>query len=1856
MVNQRKKTSAGVLSVILTIMMVVTLMPAALFAETENAFAYSSTDVKWTDGVTGGAIYFDSDTGEITNCDTSVTSVDIPEEINGASVTSIGEFAFDGCRSLTSITIPNSVTSIGKCAFQGCRSLTNITIPNSVTSIGESAFSDCDSLTSITIPDSVTSIGEGPFNWCSSLTSIIVDDNNKNYSSKDDVLYDKEQTKLIKYPGGNSRKSFTIPGSVTSIGKSAFENCDLLISITIPDSVTSIGDDAFEYCDSLTSITIPSSVTSIGKRAFDSCRDLTSITVDDNNKNYSSNDGVLYDKEQTKLIKYPMGHNKTSFVIPNSVTSIGDYAFYYCRSLTSVTIQSGVTSIGVQAFGLCKSLTSITIPGSVTSIGECAFYQCDSLTSIIIPDSVRSIGKGAFLYCSSLTSVTIPGSVTSIGDDAFNGCCSLKSITIQNGVTSIGDDAFNGCGSLTSITIPSSVTSIGHDAFSDCDSLTSITVEENNKKYSSKDGVLYDKEQTVLIQYPIGNSRKSFTIPGSVTSIGDCAFILCRSLTNITIPDSVRSIGSGAFGHCYSLTSITIPDSVTDIEYSAFDECDNLTIYGYAGSYAETYAKEKGIPFSVIGSYAPVEDIKVSTKLDTDTESIQLFESASGSVGNKPIAKVFPGDYSLDFSYIKTKVVKESKSDGTYKLKMSMGVNDNIVFGSKKGWDKLKKDVEEAKENLNDTASIAAIVRKWGSGSANFDITKKFKKKPEMDVIGYYELTFDENGKIISDAGGAIVKANWKASVTQQCVLAPIPIPFYVELGGKLSAKAKGEIEQAFSDMTPKFNGKLNICPEIYAGAGLGISSVATVGVRGKGGVDIQVAPPSKGDFTAGLAITAQVLFVFDEEVTIAKATYPLWDTTKNNNDNGSGGGAWSLRRLAKDSSLELTDRSYQDKTTEWSGSGSGKMSRIALYSDSKNTDQGITFKALQEYVMPNTMPQMKKVGSDTVMVFQSNDSSRDTINSSKLMYSIYNGSSWSEPEALWDNGTLDAFADLEVVGDELYVTWQKCNKVITQTDDIDAMGKELVSSSEICVSKYNSSEKAFETPVKITDNAVNDYIPVFVDGSDEPAVIWVSSDSDDITCMKGNKKIKLSKLTSDGWSEPEVLGSMGEYIVELAGAYADDEYKAAFISADSDNNQKLCSAAGTVKTLVEPSDNTIASVKCSGGNIIYNQDGVLKKTDFTGSAVSEITAGETYAISSNAQEVSVSGKNAVIWMTNEEDGCTFYSSLKLDSGYSEPVELYKNADITGNYFTAVLDSDGNWEIVLNGTEVYNTEKTSMYFLNKSTLPKLELDSIVINETEIENNVQPVSYTVKNDSEETITSYTLKITADDNVALEKEVTCSIAPGEIQYVEDEFNIEGISDTAAIKVQTVAEGQSDKTDTTVSKEISLSDIGIEVVKELNWDTVGFTVKVANNGQSAQAGNVTLYGDAEGTRKLLTVPFDEIAPGETTEVPLEFKVNDMVFNGEQTAYCMIKAETDVKEADDNNNIYYGAVYMRELPEENFNVGFFDATLSKNTYTYDGSEKTPDVEVTNGDKKLEKDTDYTLEYKDNINAGTASAVIRGIGNYHGELQIKYEISPKKITDSNVSSPSDSIYSGKQITPDITVKCNGATLKKGTDYDVSYGVNKYPGSGSVTVEGKGNYTGVITKTFSITPPDLKAPAKVTVNLNGYNDLKANWSKVDGATGYYVYYKNYAWNSYRKLGSTTKLSFSKADLTDGERYSFRVYPYVKINGQVYLDKSYRTSGYVYTLKKLNKPAVNKSSGSYVKVSWNNIPGESGYEIARSKYSNKKFTVVKRASYKYKSTTIKTTRNVKYYYKVRAYKTVDGKRIYGPWSSVKSYTL
>ena len=261
-----------------------------------------------------------------------------------------------------------------------------------------------------------------------------------------------------------------------------------------------------------------------------------------------------------------------------TLTAIGKRAFYGCSKLSSVTIPNSVTSIGSSAFDSCYDLTSVTIGNSVTSIGDYAFNSCYDLTSVTIPNSVTAIGKGAFYSCSKLSSVTIPNSVTSIGDDAFSGCSSLTSVTIPNSVTAIGSSAFHSCYGLTSVTIPNSVTSIGSGAFASCSKLETIYVDPANVKFSSIDGILYNKDASTLLCCPGG--KTTVTIPNSVTSIGDLAFYSCYGLTSVTIPNSVTAIGKEAFSGCSGLTSVTIGNAVTSIGKEAFYWCSKLeTMY-----------------------------------------------------------------------------------------------------------------------------------------------------------------------------------------------------------------------------------------------------------------------------------------------------------------------------------------------------------------------------------------------------------------------------------------------------------------------------------------------------------------------------------------------------------------------------------------------------------------------------------------------------------------------------------------------------------------------------------------------------------------------------------------------------------------------------------------------------------------------------------------------------------------------------------------------------------------------------------------------------------------------------------------------------------------------------------------------------------------------------------------------------------------------------------------------------------------------------------------------------------------------------------------------------------------------------
>ena len=558
-----------------------------------------------------------------------LTNVEIP-----SSITRIEGQMFGWCPNLTSVKIPTSVTSIGDRAFRECIKLDSLEIPSSVTDLGVEAFYNSHADLIIDNSEENVKVGSDAFWGCHSVTwkGVILDKEETglqfevsgsnatvvkgDYSKLESVIIPskvkindkvyavagiannafincKSLSEVIIYRGitsiGNSvfsgcenLTSVTLSEGIEKIGNSAFEGCSKLKNINLPATVAYIGEMAFDGCASLSKIDIPASVTTIVDYAFSICEKLVSINVDDNNPNYSSVDGVLYDKKKTTLIQAP-GNLQGKHTIPSSVTNIANGAFYYCKRLTDLVIPSSVTNISEFAFENCTGLTNVTIPSSVKNIDTKAFSGCKNLDLVISNAKENvTIESGALDDCKSVTwdflvdesesplkfkiltdstaevteknsvtgSVTIPSkvkidgkiyNVVSIGDYAFKNCKDLTGITIPSCVVKIGTGAFASSG-LTSIEIPSSVTSISLSMLSGCSGLANVK------------------------------------IPSSIKSIGENAFVDCTSLTSLQLPSSVKSIGIMAFYGCKNL-DLVIDNSEDNVEVAvqAFQNCKSVT-------------------------------------------------------------------------------------------------------------------------------------------------------------------------------------------------------------------------------------------------------------------------------------------------------------------------------------------------------------------------------------------------------------------------------------------------------------------------------------------------------------------------------------------------------------------------------------------------------------------------------------------------------------------------------------------------------------------------------------------------------------------------------------------------------------------------------------------------------------------------------------------------------------------------------------------------------------------------------------------------------------------------------------------------------------------------------------------------------------------------------------------------------------------------------------------------------------------------------------------------------------------------------------------------------------------------------
>lgn len=507
------------------------------------------------------------------------TSVTIPQNVtyNGTnySVTSIGEYAFYYCPSLTSITIPNSVTSIGDRAFENCFSLTSITIPNGVTSIGDEAFAECNDLTSITIPNSVTSIGDWAFWNCDNLTSI------------------------------------TIPNSVTSIGDDAFHSCRGLNSVTMKSKTPpTTGSDAFAYIASNAVLYIPYTE---DKTAYENALGEYFSTIKFEPFSYTITINFYENRGSVEFLQQPdwdkpaivKATPKSGYVFgcwddgeidnPRTINVTSDTTMWVYFAPTSGECGDNLTwkysnhTLTISGTGdmwdftatevpwgdLCGQIHNISLPTGITSIANNAFFACTEISSIILPSSLKKIGRSAFIFCKKLTSITIPDKVTTIGNGAFEGCENLQHISIGRAVTDIGhsnygkNDVFRNCTNLTSVEWNAR----------ECQDFDSYERTLFGHIASQITSFTFGKDVQYIPQYLCYDLKNitSVTIPNRVTAIASFAFEYCSSLSNLTIGGSVEEIGMFTFASCDNLTNVTIPDGVTSIGNYAFSDCKNLT-------------------------------------------------------------------------------------------------------------------------------------------------------------------------------------------------------------------------------------------------------------------------------------------------------------------------------------------------------------------------------------------------------------------------------------------------------------------------------------------------------------------------------------------------------------------------------------------------------------------------------------------------------------------------------------------------------------------------------------------------------------------------------------------------------------------------------------------------------------------------------------------------------------------------------------------------------------------------------------------------------------------------------------------------------------------------------------------------------------------------------------------------------------------------------------------------------------------------------------------------------------------------------------------------------------------------------
>ena len=1805
------------------------------------------------------------------------------------------------------------------------QNILTVKIETGVTTIGENAFGFYSSLTSVTIGNSVTTIGEDAFYDCSSLTSV------------------------------------TIPNSVTTIGYQAFDGCSSLTSITIPNSVTTIGSKAFSCCSSLTSVTIPNSVTSISYWAFDACSSLTSFDVASGNLNYSSKDGVLFDKNKLTLIQYPAGNQRTEYTIPNSVTTIGDSAFNLCRSLTSVTIPKSVTTIE-GAFSSCSSLTSVTIPNSVTTIAGSAFSWCSNLTSVTIPNSVKKFGEAAFYHCDSLSDVYYSGSeeqwkniligkynepltnaTIHYNSNGNNECIKTKSdetsFIIYNSEALFECDKI-AIGKIDDVKLKLNNVNVNYGtvikdfdkeiifkkndiknnkivfSHNDYNKYIIPSVVSNDSKYINKkghnvymtknkrDGKPYVSsvfvQQTELVKDSGGDTHPD---------LGEDIFDDENINDNDSIGYSSRSKNEPKSAYCdvqyeeqlviddtnYNVVISAETNNAKDVHYYIIREdgtCKTEITNGVKENFSfDTLLKPKKALYAYVvcdGVSSDPVPLKINKKeLDQSMKNlllknptVNIFGAETGKFKLSDNVPLVGGtEASLDF--VKVPVGVEITGG---KVKISIGFD---IFGHEES---TSADGDSDTEWLNFKSACKGFNQAGKDSKEALEKFRKFKKGAyrgkskkdtfKTDFLGYLEGWIDSDGHVRFTEVCGDVAAEFEYKVKTQFGPAGVPIFYaYVQAGAEAGAQFSTGRTIPTGDFPFEFDITVHLTPKVKGGGGIGLEGVVSGGLYAKAEMPVKYAIKKK-NFT--LDISGEI--GFEAHYIIGEVSGSIFSGTFHLLNEYFGTKSEQTRRRIMTKCLTTTYIEHPIKENQneskllsrdyiydqkWLGTNKSSKRKARAKSTSKYE---IDNKTIQSSVNEFQQPKLVTAGDTLMLVWVCDDSNRDEFNRYKLVYSLYKNGSWTIPKAVADAGTMDYAPSVMAVGDDIYVTYQNFNKKFTSYNDNTFI--ELNKSSEIKIAKYNSDTDSFDCVKTVTSNNTFDYNPCISVENSKPVFYWVNCSSDSFD----EKSCSIMKCDLDG--NVSTVYSGLNYIFELSVVDGDVYYTAEtdcknetkndlnlyknnsqITNNDGIINQEIPTSLARVNnTLYYTSNSGIYKVNNSSTQLVYQNNKIL----------------------GNLQMLATDKGIRAIWSQASSVGTDFCTSEFVNGNWSEPVSITDSNKLLSQL--CVVDYNGTLFGVYNSTERIEEEgsfkngSTDLCIFSTSGFSKFELSLNSIDENELLNNGKSkINVLVENNGTETLNDVDFEIV--DSLGYSQTVTkkVNIPSGDYEIVEFDYapkiSRDGpqltalASDSSELEEKISSEGFEkrtltvkanalDFTDSAQEKignaDLSIDDLTLERVGKLNI----ITAQVHNLG-SIDANNVNVVFK-NGDTELFAYSIEKIEPLQTSIV--QFNVSDDALDALKDSnenkdsnkstvikVCAESAADEVNLGDNESSV----IIEKHIHQWNDWKIITEPTCCKNgkktrTCKSCGETEELQIEPTGNHNLLERRVEPTCT--------SEGSIIKKCQNDGCSYQETVRIPKKDHTYISVVTAPTCKEQGY-----TTYTCSecGNTYKGDYVATVEHSFKDYKYNNDATCTKDGTKTATCEfgcgTTNTVTAPNTALGHKFVDNekycTNGCKTLNPNYKDPTPTPG----------GGSTGGGSTDPtptpgggggggaIPAPEPTPDDTDKKDDNKKPETKPN------QSQNTSTSA-TQKLRVKKLVSKRKA--LVVYWNKIANVSGYQIqvaTDKKFKKNKKTVTVAKQKASKKTVKKLKAKKKYFVRVRAYKTVNGKKSYGKWSKVKS---